>query len=396
MLNQGIIISRTLISVILCTIAIFLSIEELIPMIFILSPFSIIFKFFGMFTVMPVLFIILSVKCILRNHKLAQIPYALFVLLFLVNILNALISYNDIFNSLSTFVSLFSLISFILITDIDRNKVFMLTSNLYIVSVIMLCVFSELFINVAPHVIEVAEHNLRNIGFSNEWDFGRSIIVAIAFVVYWLLKNRKYIILGVLVIMYFLSKLISTGLYSGALSLVVMTLCLPFCFGKSFRQQPFYFLVIGFLSILLIIALYYLVYIPMVDLRGGIGDNGRFELWNFYINLFINDWKVFLIGVGGGCISNYAHSISMLTTHNVIIETMVEYGLIGIVLLSLIIKRLYSGQFSIYNNKKMIVLFSFLGTCLTQGVSGNEMIFLLMMICYDNSIKTQKQMLSMH
>lgn len=141
--------------------------------------------------------------------------------------------------------------------------------------------------------------------------------------------------------------------------------------------------IVVFSAILILISFAFIaayIFPKMLEVRSGnFGNNGRFDLWIFYLNLFLENIDVMLCGVGIGCIKIFANQLNMLTTHNVIIEKLVELGLIGFSIFSLLLYKISKGAVcNIRKNEKLLVLITMLSTLMVQGVSGNPLPFFLM------------------
>lgn len=381
LLNNGITIVRTIGFLLLFMSSLFLRVEDLLVLIIALEPVSILFKWNGSYTVIPFMFIVLFVKLGLKNTKVSLKKIIPLSALMLIGVLNYLFRGFGVAAYVSFFLPVLCLVYISENKNISLEKIFNKVIWLYVVSTLVECILSGVFPNAVKVVTHVSQYNVRNVGFSSEWDYGRHILTAISFVVYWLLKNKRNVVLPSMLVLYFISCLIETGLYSGLVALGGLVFMIPLTFDGTPKQRISYTVVGGIVILFVVVIAYYFVFLPMLELRGQISDNGRFELWRMYYNDFINSPSIMFFGIGAGAISEYAATIGRLTTHNIVIEKMFEFGIIGICLLVCLLGTCFSKRdLSIRKNLRLLPLITFLGTCLTQGTSGSELLFILMIL----------------
>ena len=169
------------------------------------------------------------------------------------------------------------------------------------------------------------------------------------------------------------------------LGLGALLVCIPFAYGKEkpLRQRIAYSTI---MIMIMMIAAYFLVrfvYASMTELRGyGASENGRFGVWSTYLDFLNTNPLVTLFGVGGGAISSIASSLNTATAHNILLEKIVEVGIVGLVFFLLYFSTLYRGRtLNPSRNINVLPLITFLGTALTQGTTGNVAFALLLAIC---------------
>ena len=359
-----------------------LPVEQLLMFIVMMEPLGAIYRINGRYTVMPFLFIILFVKLVAGNKTISKKKLIPMFGLMAISIYNYVTrGYN-----ISTYVGFFiALLCFVWASGnkcINMQRVFEKSIWLFVLSVLIESIASRTMPTVVRMVREVSAYEYRLAGFTSSWNYGRHVVVAIAFLVYWLrYQNGNKLIAGAL-IGYFLECMISTGLYSGLLAIGLMLLLIPFSFQGTIKQRITYVSISLLVCAVVFLIIYNYVYLPMYNLRGQISDNGRFDIWKMYYDIFVNDAGIFFGGIGAGAIQDYAASKSILTTHSIVIEKLFELGIVGTGLLIFLISGCTRKQNQrISTNGRLLPLATFLGTCLTQGVSGNELIFILMIIC---------------
>lgn len=381
MLNIGNTFVRTLGFILFLCIGFLLSKTNLLLFIAAIEPLSNVYKFNGGYTVLPFLFIVLFFKLVSCNRELSRKKLITLLSINLISTINYLIRGFSLGSYLSFFVCF---LCFIWMSEDDTflmEDLFYKIIWIYTISTLIECFCSAMLPNVTRMLVTVSQYNQRNVGFSSEWNYGRHIVVSIAFLFCWIKMKKNDLLLCTCVILYLSYSLIKTGLYSGLVALVFLVLMVPFMYDGSLKQRICYSILTLFVAIIGLFIIYKFVFLPMKALRGQFSDNGRFDLWQLYYMDFIKNKSIFLFGIGAGAIQDYAGSISRLTTHNTIIEKVFEFGIFGIVLLLCLIKECFRKHgLSIRKNYRLIPLFTFFGTCLTQGVSGEELIFILMIL----------------
>lgn len=363
-------------------IALFLKPDSIVILMALVEPFSIVFKLQDSFSVMPFLFIILFVKSIPNGRKYPSKVIMPLLALMSIGLIVVFARGFSITSFLSFYLYLICVVVVLNNENICLEHVFEVVSIWYVISVLIECILSEYLPNAVSMVTKVSIYNLRNIGFSNEWEFGRHLVVAVAFCLTNILKRKRFLLAYIVAIVYLIYKLTSTGLYSGLLAIGILIMCLPFIYKGSMGKRVLFFTVTILISAGLLLLAYYYVYIPMYNLRGQFTDNGRFNTWLAYLHDLGSNISLLLFGAGAGCISDYAASVHRITAHNILLEKVVEFGIFGLIGLISLIKNSYKGYtFKLNENLNLFPLIGFLGTTITQGVTGSELVFILMMIC---------------
>ena len=162
-------------------IGLFLNVENLLMLIVVLEPLSIIFNFSGGYTVMPFLFIILFIKLLEKNNSINSRLIILLFVIMSISLLNYVYRGYSISSYVSFFICLLCFVWLSQTSNIDMVRIFERVVWLYVCSTLVECVFSGLFTNAVKTITSVSSYNNRNIGFSSEWDYGRHIVVSIAF-----------------------------------------------------------------------------------------------------------------------------------------------------------------------------------------------------------------------
>lgn len=392
LLNSGISSASTYGCYLLIGWAVFLSVDDLLCLIAITLPLGNIFKFTGGFTAIPFLILLYIIKS-LSNKRCRINEYAArpmlwtFVLLFM-SLITSTAHYLSALAIFPFYLDVFFIIITRNLNHIDREEMYTKVSFFFVIGTLMVCLGTMIFPAVSRTISNIGIYSKSNAGFSSTWDFGRSLSISIAFIAVVLLKYKKRILLNTLIIIVMLYFLIQCGRFSMLLGLGALLLTIPFVYGAN-KPVRIRLILTFFMLLFIIIVGYFLfnyVYSSMIEIRGiGATDNGRFDIWRQYIQYLKNNTSIAAFGTGGGTISDVASSLGTVTAHNIVLEKVVEFGIIGIILLLIFFRELYRGtakQF--YRNVNILPLITFIATAMTQGTSGNSTFALLLAMCVSN------------
>lgn len=386
--NNGISLLRTVGVFFFLAASVFLPQRMLFELIVLLQPFTSVFRLGEGLTVMPFLILVFIVKAALTSRGRLfgdAVSFALFFALFTISIVAHSLWFSSFTGAIPFFIYLLFFHMAITSEQLADGKVFDGATVVFVISALLFCVCIGLFPNAVSQIAPMSETGIdRAGGFTTVWEFGRILVVAVSLIIVRLLMNHRHLIVYIAVMLYFLYWFVQTGLFSGLVSLIIIAVLLPFSVESLGAAKKRYISVLMlFGSVILLLLGYKYIYEPMNALRGGMNDNGRFQIWSQYLGDLAGNVWMLLFGIGGGAISVYAESVSRLTAHNIVIEKLVELGLVGIVLLVLFLKQSFAAtkvSLSLRKNLHVIPLIAYLGTCLTQGTSGSELIFLVMIL----------------
>ena len=369
--------------------------DGIITLICLLIPFSHVFQLNGSYTVIPFLILIFILKSILDMSRTGLIvdkniasAIICFFLLLCISACTALSRFDNVRIILPFFVYLLFLIFATKEGIVEDDNMFYFSAFLLVISTIISCILADVFPNAQKYLSNEIDRQYvyRFSAFSNVWDLGRELVVSISVIVSFMIERtisifKKIICIFLILICFYF--IIQTGLYSALIGIIALGWSLLFIQNNKYQNQGSYKIMMLLLIVASGVLIYFFVFENMLAVRfGAVSDNSRFEIWSQYLNDLGNDMLMLLFGVGAGVISNYAETVDRLTAHNVIIEKLIEFGIIGFTLLVIFFYQIFKYKnYKLSSNAKMVILWTFLGTCLTQGVSGNEMIFILLAIC---------------
>lgn len=380
-INQGMIQAGTLGMISVIVVLSFLNIESLFICSIMLAPLVNILKIQDGITIMPIIFLLGITKILLKNNIKINIKTLIFFTIFVA---------SNAFNSLYRFgfqpevysMALLLLYVYLFMSNYQYKlpSLFNAISFTFILSMLIYCIGSDIFPNVVNVVAQKSEFTTRNVGFTNDWSYGQFLALSIAFSSIQVRRGNLSIIKYICLMVVFFYYLIQTGSYTGLMAIGIFFLLFPFSTELNSKKKLYIALasMVAILVVFTFIAVY--IFPKMLEVRSGnFGNNGRFDLWIFYLNLLKDNPDIFLFGVGIGCIKTFAAQLHMLTTHNVIIEKLVELGVIGFsIFISLLYKMSKNAVINIKKNEKILVLITMVATLMVQGVSGNPLPFLLM------------------
>lgn len=381
-MEKGILILSSLGYLLLILIAIFAKVDFDICLLAFTIPISNLFKLWEFdYTIIPIIEVIIIFKYYVKNQKISKSFFMYYYLLFLISIINSLFRYETIIPTLAFFTNI--LFSYIVIASNDNfKKVFNKSSIILALSSCLSCIGSIIFPR-ASLVLQQSDSGslYRFYGLlGDSTQFAQILVVSISFllVMYVTLSKNKIIYLLIASILsYFL---ILSGTRSTIISIIFLTLyfCIYFITNKKKLHK---IIAIVIVPLILIIAVNSIKQILNIRINASL-DNGRFEIWLNYLEIFLNDIRIFLFGIGGGAISSFAKSNNMLTVHNGFIEKIIEFGVIGFPMFVVLIKQItHNNILNPFKNYHIIPVYSYIFTLFTLGMTGSELLFYLLAVC---------------
>lgn len=369
-----------------------LSLENVFLLIVAIIPWGQVFKIPNSYTAATLLVLVFIVKSIVLSNKamfhIEKTTFRIYASYFVclgISIIVSLIHNSDIMSVVTFFLDfLFVIVGVQIISD--KRDIFEKVTFLFVISTILVCFCSTLFPALSRSLGKVSEYTKANPGFSSLWDFGRLTLISIAFIVVDYLNYHEHVVLKTVGIAILLRYMIQSGRFSILLGLACLLACLPFITKQRevpIKRRVFIFIGMLLLFVLLLLTLYFFFYQDMVALRGvEASDNGRFEVWKTYIDYLAKKPSIVLLGIGGGAISSLSTALNTATAHNILLEKLVEFGVVGLVLVVYLLVRLYnSNKDNIWHNLYLLPVIAFLGTSLTQGTTGSLTFAILIVLC---------------
>lgn len=357
--------------------SLFLDREHLFYLIAFLLPLGNLYKFQSGLMLYSVIVLIYVIKSSLYYFvtKISFFNFPLIILFysFIVSLLSSTIYNTSIQLQLVFYFHLLFVFFTIKVNCFYNGDSFFNTLYFFVFGTTIVCIMTLLFPSISFLIsANDNEASLVNAGFSTVWDFGRSVLISISFLIVLLFEKRILLILALCLSAFLLYMLTTSARFSMVTGLVVLFVAAFFYFTTKIKRNIFLNI---FLYLSVPIALYFItieVYESMTELRGfEASDNGRYLIWNTYITFVLENGYALLLGTGAGTISNIADMLNIDTAHNIILEKIVEFGIFGSILLCLFLASLYNKQsFNLKKNIKFLPLLTFLGTCLTQGTTG--------------------------
>ncbi len=399
-IDRGVVQMQTLSFAAIFLLAVFLPRDDLICAMCAIVPMAQLAKLSGSFTVLPFVAIIAIIKSFAKRSTLKSnllnsyinVKFLItYIIMFSLSAAVSSIRYGSPLNIVPFFVYLLFIYLFM---DGNEDTLSLQKKNLccalFTLSVFIVCVGSVAFPNTVELVSNKGEWTIRNTGFSSVWDFGQNIVISICIIILGVIKTKRYVlpaIAAVGVLGYFL---ITTGLYTGLVGVAVFLFMFPIITAQKGNLKFLRFFIFAIIAVTVAYFIFNYVFVQMQDLRGQTEDidNGRFEIWLYYLSLLFNDKGIMLFGVGAGAIGDFAGTVNMLTTHNALIEKLVEMGFIGFILLIINLFGIYrNNNAKVSENPLLVLTLVYLAMGMLQGISGSETMYLLMILGYQRTLK---------
>lgn len=190
-----------------------------------------------------------------------------------------------------------------------------------------------------------------------------------------LIKGAKRKIFGILGIIVLTTAVIAANSRGPLLSLIICAAIIIFVRVRKLPISRVIFILTLF--IVFIIILFTLLpsqvtnrYIELIDQKQGSDRiafytiNTRLDFWETSIKLFLDDIRNFFIGIGSGGFKGIFVLQGIIYPHNIFLEVLCEFGLIGLILLCWhlfsILLRAMRRIFQSIDREKKILLFAFL------------------------------------
>lgn len=379
LLNRGITVMPTVCWGIVILFSILQKPETIMVMLMAIAPVTQAFQLSGSITTFPIMAAILIVKLVFRNRTVDKTFFILFMSLAIINGLSSMVEYRTI-KYIIPFYTYFFMVYMVRNNIFHSKRLYELCMVCFLISVLIVCAGSKLLPVAADFMNNSTEYTIRNCGFSNVWDFGQNICISMVILLMALKRKRISYALALPLFMILGYFLIETGLYTALVGITIAVAAYPFLGNENgFTAKG---LVVSLVVIVVAILIgYFIIYPKMFALRSQVSDNGRFKLWKQYIDIYSSDFRIALFGIGADSISAYAVFHGIRTTHNAIIEKIFEFGIIGVMLLVAGIFRIFRGiSINPIRNYRIIYALVYFAMGLLQGISGAELIFLLLIL----------------
>ncbi len=346
-------------AILIVALAIFLNVEHTYYLTIFSFPFASVLKLSdSTISIIPIIYAIIIVKlAIMKRQKLKTVPLFAFILFAIAQFL-CVIFYDASMTSvisflLSAFFVLYSASFFA--SESNRDKNMLKNAALFLaVSVALNILLSDLFPNAMSFISAgnqeaLESHNRFGALLVEPNELSQIILVAVGFLIATFTLYKKIIAkIGIIaLILYLVSNGIRTNSKSYVLTLFGM-LCILMLLAviRFVRKKHSMWAIFGIGALMMVgvIAGYYLIYnvvIPVFEFRGDNGADlltGRNDIWQMYIDAIINRFDVVVTGCGAGNVAGVLKLVGVnvvKATHNTYIEYLIQFGIIGLVLLML-------------------------------------------------------------
>jgi len=292
----------------------------------------------------------------------------------------------------------FCVLTILLNWSIDSTKMINKISWAYIFGAFIVCIYA--YINLKTYIDDFGYRNTALEQDQNELSF--LINMGVVFALYLLgnFDNKKIKILLWTFIVIFIFTILSTGSRTGFV--VLLLILLIWLLGKNIKKN------IPYLVILFAVAIIYITVIPTEIFERLLETRSQIEAMNFTSrgDIWENGlraWQekdAFLLGTGNNTwatLYGEKHSLVM-SSHNSYIQTLVELGVIGLILFLSIYFYLFKKAWYLcrkFDTVYLLFILPLLVTMLTLGTTGRRWVFLfgiliVKFIQYQNVISNVK------
>lgn len=389
-------------SVFICIVFVFLSLEQ--QWLFTLSalPFMTVFKFVSWLpSTSIILYVIFIIKSEIHGFHFKKDELIKFFLLFCVQFL-LLLFYKQSFVSLvSLFVNLFFMIQagkIIRFKFESRNEYFVYTVYIYTISTVLMSILAQVFPNISSLVSNVEQSFTLNGTLTRRFSgiagdpnyYTQLITIAIAMMLtcmfYEINKGTK------IIFSFCLFYLIYCGILTYSKSFYVIFACLLVII-LFYVYLKFIKNIIGLVCILLCtpVIIYFFYKLVMSFIIPGILQrvtqsvdltSGRISIWFSYLEMFLNNPIIFLIGAGVGNAKNMVIPFlgKAQAAHNAYIEMISDIGILGCILLYSIYKDEIKKIFACLKSPMMSYFYVFMISAMALSFSAYDTVFFMIPI----------------
>ena len=331
-------------------------------------------------TVLPFVVIIYILKAFShkmlkpKNFLLFFLPFGLFTVM---NMVSSMSNFNSFINPLVTCT--FILFAYILSYQKKDDKLNVCIAAAFITSSLIAAVFSLIFKDLSIEIVGISEYSQRLSGFSSPWNFGLCMLLAWCFTAILFKQKKIKAVPMVILSAAFVYLAIGSGTRSLLIGMCIVFFYILFIISRKFVKNEIIFFAIMVALVPIAVILYVvIIFRPMIENRGQFYDVSRFELWSYYLNLVSSDTKVLLFGLGCNNLATYASNSGVLTAHNVLVEMVVELGIVGsIFFIYLIAVMFVKAQKNPLRNDMMMPIILYFTFLFTQGGLSTELLYFL-------------------
>lgn len=386
---------------------IFQNLEDKFYIILLTLPFAAIFKISSNLPSMLIILYVIYIldTMVIKNKKIPIVDLICISALFLIEILTIILYKSSAVNVLAFILNIIFMRMCILnFDDIkieNRRNVLEKSIIIFSLSMTLSIIIATIFPSI-PYIITPEKQKIlmsigRFSGLNGDPNYySQLVLIATALMISSILnaKNKKNNKIKIFIFLFLVINGFRSVSKSYAISIVILIALIYFYIYKyiSKESKKQYYKKIA-LSVLIIaigilciyIFINYVMY-PIIQARDDSSDllTGRGQIWELYLQCIINKPYIIITGVGpsngaGYLLSNFGQGDA---AHSVYIELLVEIGLIGICICSVILRGIFFNKKLLIGNIYSIYIYIIAITSLALSMSSNDAIFILFPLIY--------------
>ncbi len=381
---------------------VYLKSNKIFEYIFFLLPLCTMCKFSeNSITIIPFIYLIYIFKTlIIEKQKLEFNQLILFLFLILFQLMSICLFKNSLIKIMSMIISFLFMI-------LAQNKNIKIINKAkcsinFIIGICLSTFFAQIFPEL-PYIISFEKQTiLDNIGRFAALNgdpnyYAQLVLIGVAFSFYLIISFKQSLSKKMLLIIASIYLCVS-AYYTYSKSFVVGLVFLLFyilisLLKKLYKSDKKIYYTLLFLFLIILIPLLYLFFIyvvlPVFSIRSTSqnGDifTGRTRLWKIYLEASFNNLYVFLFGSG----YNNAFLTNGQAAHNIYLEYLLNFGILGIVLFVIIFQKSFKNIVNNLLNPIVLPFMIFAFTGLALSVSASDILFVL--IPFYNHIEKRRK-----
>lgn len=357
----------------------------------------------GFMTVVPPLIVLIIIKCFLHRRVFRHSRKQLLTtfVLFCYSSLVELIRFSTIKNTVEYILTIILMVVICDIVDQEMRKTSMIV---YCFSSLLSALVGYLFPVVSKYTaLFTMEYNPRFQGLlTDPGTFGQTMVCAIAMIITILYLNKQergllnignercvfQTAIAVVLCSFLLYFIILSGTRACLIAIAVIYTIVLIRLFRTERKSTFIIaLMVAIVSIFALSSIGRVLISSIMSAHGGeaISDDTRFGIWSGYIQNILENPDVILFGVGMNSCSVYGKKLGLGNPHNIIIEKVVECGLIGLILNILIFQPLIKKKKMSFMLPETLPFYVWLSTLMVYGSSGSDLPYLLLALITEKS-----------
>lgn len=396
-INRGSSIVSMISYVLILLIAIICREEIGVTLLFGLFPLQRVFMISkGFMTVVPLISILIIIKCFrhYRVFRRCEKQLAAVIILFVYSLIVEFIRFSSIGNTINYILTVILMIVICEIVNKELRKSCMIV---YCVSSIFSAMVGYLFPSVSRFTaLFTMEYNPRFQGLlADPGEFGQTMMCAVAMIITLFVINRQQkglkevekvrkgfqVINAIIFCIIFLYFAILSGTRACLIAIAIIYIAvLVRLFQTKRKSTQIIALLIGVISIFALSSIGTMLFDVVSATHGGesLSEDIRLSIWSGYMQSIRNNLDVVLFGVGMNSCGMYGGKMGLGNPHNIIIEKIVECGIIGFVLNFFIFYPMIQRKRMSFKTPETLPFYVLLSTLMVYGSSGLDLPYLLL------------------